>query len=255
MSKKDAMQFPLIGSAVLFGLYLVIKLVKKELLDVLISVRSVLARARTTHPHPHLTTCSPIQVYFALLGAFALFGCVSPPLTQALGVGGMARLERSVHWKFWRAKDDEHASPIEISCSAFDVALFVPCAGASVAYGLTKRWWLNNLLGCAFSVQGIEMLALGSYAIGCILLAGLFLYDVFCACGHTARDSRRHLSHLSHRRASRLHAPAGLPNGRTPPHRSRRRASRCRHARPHGRWCAPRARSLAPPPQGSLAPK
>ena len=35
VSKKDAMQFPLIGSAVLFGLYIVIKLVKKELLDAL----------------------------------------------------------------------------------------------------------------------------------------------------------------------------------------------------------------------------
>ena len=38
MSKKDAMQFPLIGSAVLFGLYIVVKLVKKEYLDVLISL-------------------------------------------------------------------------------------------------------------------------------------------------------------------------------------------------------------------------
>ncbi len=38
VSKKDAMQFPLIGSAVLFGLYVVVKLVKKEYLDILISI-------------------------------------------------------------------------------------------------------------------------------------------------------------------------------------------------------------------------
>ena len=44
------MQFPLIGSCVLFGLYIVIKLVKKELLDALLSV------------------------YFALLGA-AMLAC------------------------------------------------------------------------------------------------------------------------------------------------------------------------------------
>ena len=152
VSKKDAMQFPLIGSAVLFGLYCVIKLVKKEYLDALISV------------------------YFALLGAFGIFGMISPPLTNALGLADLKRFEKSIHYKFWRARDSEHAEPIEISCSWWDAVLFLPCAGASIAYAVTKKWWLNNLLGCAFSVQGIEMLALGSYAIGCILLCGLFVY-------------------------------------------------------------------------------
>ena len=37
VSKKDAMKFPLIGSGVLFSLYLVVKLVKKEYLDILIA--------------------------------------------------------------------------------------------------------------------------------------------------------------------------------------------------------------------------
>ena len=152
VSKKDAMQFPLIGSAVLFGLYCVIKLVKKEYLDALISV------------------------YFALLGSFGIFGMIGPPLTNALGLADLKRFEKSIHYKFWRARDSEFADPIEISCSWWDVVLFLPCAGASIAYAVTKKWWLNNLLGCAFSVQGIEMLALGSYAIGCILLCGLFVY-------------------------------------------------------------------------------
>jgi minor histocompatibility antigen H13 len=37
VSKKDAKKFPLIGSAVLFSLYIVVKLVKKEYLDMLIA--------------------------------------------------------------------------------------------------------------------------------------------------------------------------------------------------------------------------
>ena len=71
VSKKDAMRFPLIGSAVLFSLYVVVKLVKKEYLDVLIScyfaVHSAAAAAASAspdldpdpslnadpHPHPH----------------------------------------------------------------------------------------------------------------------------------------------------------------------------------------------------------
>lgn len=64
-----------------------------------------------------------------------------------------------------------------------DVVLFVVCAALSIAYAVTKAWFLNNLLGCAFSIQGIEMLSLGSYVIGVILLCGLFVYDVFWVFG------------------------------------------------------------------------
>ena len=52
------MQFPLIGSCVLFGLYIVIKLAKKELLDALLSstlrcsARSPSSAASTRHWPP-----------------------------------------------------------------------------------------------------------------------------------------------------------------------------------------------------------
>jgi len=157
VSKKDAMQFPLIGSAALFSLYIVVKLVDKQYLDVLISI------------------------YFSAVGAFAVFGCVSPVLTQTCGMGGLKRFEFSFNYQLWKAKDQRE--PIEFGFSFFDLAVFAASAAASLAYAITKKWWLNNLLGCAFSVQAIEMLALGSYAIGCILLCGLFLYDVFWVFG------------------------------------------------------------------------
>ena len=129
VSKKDAMQFPLIGSAVLFGLYLVIKFVKKEYLDAL------------------------LNMYFALLGSLSIHACVCPPLSAALGMDKLKQFKFSIHWKRWKARDAEGADPIEISFSWFDVVLLVPCAAASIAYALTKKWWLNNILGCAFSIQ------------------------------------------------------------------------------------------------------
>lgn len=36
---------------------------------------------------------------------------------------------------------------------------------------------------CRVDPQGIEMLSLGSYGIGCILLCGLFVYDIFWVFG------------------------------------------------------------------------
>ena len=48
---------------------------------------------------------------------------------------------------------------------------------------LTKHWLANNALGLAFCVQGLEMLSFGSFKVGAILLAGLFMYDVFWVFG------------------------------------------------------------------------
>jgi len=48
---------------------------------------------------------------------------------------------------------------------------------------MTKHWISNNILGLSFSIQGIALLSLGSYKVGCILLGGLFFYDIFWVFG------------------------------------------------------------------------
>ena len=156
VSKTDAMQFPLIGSAVLFGLYVVVKFVNKEYLDVLISC------------------------YFAILGAMGVYAVVRPPLAD-LGLVGSKSFEIRFHWQYWKAAEKREA--FELAFTLYDVGVFALCACASVAYALKKTWYLNNLLGAAFSIQGIEMISLGSYVIGCLLLCGLFVYDVFWVFG------------------------------------------------------------------------
>ena len=54
------------------------------------------------------------------------------------------------------------------------VAAIVSCR-----YFAEKHWLANNVLGLAFSVQGIEHLSLGAVSTGVILLSGLFVYDIF----------------------------------------------------------------------------
>ncbi|KAK2109776.1 hypothetical protein P7K49_009522 [Saguinus oedipus] len=57
------------------------------------------------------------------------------------------------------------------------------CLGLSsivgVWYLLRKHWIANNLFGLAFSLNGVELLHLNNVSTGCILLGGLFIYDVF----------------------------------------------------------------------------
>ncbi len=47
----------------------------------------------------------------------------------------------------------------------------------------TKHWVLNNIIGLSFCVLSIELISLGSFTKGCILLVGLFFYDVFWVFG------------------------------------------------------------------------
>ena len=46
-----------------------------------------------------------------------------------------------------------------------------------------QHWVANNLFGLAFAVNGVEFLSLNSISTGCILLGGLFIYDVFWVFG------------------------------------------------------------------------
>ena len=219
VSKKDAMKFPLIGSVVLFSLYLVVKLVKKEYLDVLIACYFSVAGAPGPGPKPSPNLCIPIPCQLSVhgvllrlgltltlpeprpkpslslhatqvLGAFGIFGCIQEPVTDLLGMGGLKQYPVHFNYQFWRKQEvcatqrrtvgplhartaraphtrTGHAhrarapswqakEPISFKFNLLDVALFGGCVGLSVAYALTKAWYLNNAMGCAFSVQARE---------------------------------------------------------------------------------------------------
>jgi len=62
--------------------------------------------------------------------------------------------------------------------------LVVACAGAcGGAYLYNQHWLANNIIGLCFAIQGVEMLSLPNYKTGCMLLGGLFFYDVFWVFG------------------------------------------------------------------------
>ena len=45
------------------------------------------------------------------------------------------------------------------------------------------NWLANDILGTCFCIQAIEMMSLGTYQNGVILLSGLFFYDIFWVFG------------------------------------------------------------------------
>jgi minor histocompatibility antigen H13 len=174
MTSKDAAMFPVYASCALFGMYMMFKVFGKEYVNMVLGG------------------------YFFLLGSASLASMLRP-------VGEMVspkwfeeepfelNLSRTVTAK--AAVKAEGDKPAEEAVPAgpedwfklkFDLVDLV-CVGMAAVVGvwylLTKNWIATNLYGLSFAINGISMFALPSFPTGCILLSGLFFYDVFWVFG------------------------------------------------------------------------
>ncbi|KAI0941598.1 hypothetical protein AcW1_003450 [Taiwanofungus camphoratus] len=159
LSSSDAYLFPILGSVVLFGLYLVVKYLGKEWINWL------------------------LQWYFTFAGV----GSVSKSLI-ALARWTMG----SIRWKqFDKTQFLLLKGPREIvSLSMRTPSWFLIPVGTlpSILYSYgpssTRRSaLLTNILALSFSHNALSLLKIDSFKTGCVLLSGLFLYDIWWVFG------------------------------------------------------------------------
>lgn len=156
ISRSDAMKFPLFASATLFGIYMFFKVFSQEYINILISV------------------------YFFILGVFALSHIAAPWIASLLP----ASFPNAVYNLNLSETQDDKTSPIvEARFDRKELVGIALSAAVAVWYTMDKHWIANNLLGLAFAMNGIEMIRINSIGTGCILLGGLFFYDVFWVFG------------------------------------------------------------------------
>jgi minor histocompatibility antigen H13 len=153
MSGKDALKFPLIGSCVLFGLFLLFKFIPARIVNALLSL------------------------YLGSIAVFVLTACITPYVQDVF--------PETIRKKEFKAP------PFQIPCvldatkenqlTATIPQIFVGLVSLGFCgwYYFTKFWFSNNILGLAFCLEGIEHFSLGSVQTGTILLVGLFFYDIF----------------------------------------------------------------------------
>ncbi|KAI3461156.1 hypothetical protein Pfo_017819 [Paulownia fortunei] len=146
MSNEHAMRFPLVGSAMLLSLFLLFKFLSKDLVNAVL-------------------TC-----YFFVLGIAALSATLLPSIKRFLPKPWNDNL---IIWRF------PYFRSLEVEFTKSQIVAAIPGTFFCVWYASKKHWLANNILGLAFCIQGIEMLSLGSFKTGAILLAGLFVYDIF----------------------------------------------------------------------------
>ncbi|XP_034687880.1 signal peptide peptidase [Vitis riparia] len=146
MSNEHAMRFPFVGSAMLLSLFLLFKFLSKDLVNAVL-------------------TC-----YFFVLGIIALSATLLPAIRRYLPKHWN---DDSIIWHF------PYFRSLEIEFTRSQIVAAIPGTFFCAWYASQKHWLANNILGLAFCIQGIEMLSLGSFKTGAILLAGLFVYDIF----------------------------------------------------------------------------
>jgi len=154
MSSKDAYLFPVYGSAVLFGLYIVYKNFDKDLLNKILSV------------------------HFTFFGFLSLLSLVAYHLEKLYPQWSQVVFEKSFNLNLPLV-----SKKFDISLKKSEIVAGIIAIPPTVAYFATKHWLLNNLFGIAFSIGGIESLILPNFKVGFILLWGLFFYDIFWVYG------------------------------------------------------------------------
>ncbi|KAJ2402973.1 hypothetical protein GGI23_000312 [Coemansia sp. RSA 2559] len=150
VTTEDAYMFPVYGSVALFSMYMVFKYLNKDWVNMLLSG------------------------YFALLGVVVMTQIsvrIAKTLTGIkLPLFHVALVHRS-------------RSLFEMRFTYLHVAMVVLSSAVTGLYLWSKNWVLSNAFGLALSLSAINMIRLDSFKSGMIMLAGLFVYDIFWVFG------------------------------------------------------------------------
>lgn len=156
ITSRDAARFPIIASCTLFGLYLFFKIFSQEYINLLLSM------------------------YFFVLGILALSHTLSPFMNRVIPT---SLPNKQYQLLFTQGTGESKEEIVNYEFDTRDLFCLAISAVVGVWYVLKKHWVANNLFGLAFALNGVELLHLNNVSTGCILLGGLFVYDVFWVFG------------------------------------------------------------------------
>ncbi|CDI97081.1 Minor histocompatibility antigen H13 [Echinococcus multilocularis] len=157
--RDEAVMLPIYASCALFGIFLVFKIFAAEHINMLLSI------------------------YALLIGTYTVFF-----LIRSYAVRLFPRRLRNTHFTLILTESESDA-PIpqkESGRFQFERRDAVPLAIAlsvGLVYVCSKHWVANNIISIAIAIAGIEHLHLDRAINGCVLLCGLFVYDVFWVFG------------------------------------------------------------------------
>ncbi|KAF8567063.1 hypothetical protein P879_05287 [Paragonimus westermani] len=176
LTSRDAMHFPLYASFALFGIYILFKFVPKEYINLVVNIHfSALGTfSMATVFAPLFRRCFPRSM------KHYLFKLEFSQDEQTETEGGETTIKSiSMLCFFFYCVLDK--SSLEFSSKDFIGFTFALAIG--IWYLATRHWIANNFIGVTLSVLAIECIRLNKFMNGCLLLGGLFFYDIFWVFG------------------------------------------------------------------------
>lgn len=176
------MWFPVMGSAVLFGLYILFTYFSKEYINYLLTAyfgkfNYILYSIEQNHLGKALLGVAAMTKALSAVfdGLRPVLGSVnhafSLQINRLPALGGSKKKSATV----------EEESALMLS-TEFDF-LMLGCGVVAILftayYVMTKHWIASNIFGEAFSISAIQLLDLDDFKTGMLLLSGLFFYDIF----------------------------------------------------------------------------
>ncbi|CDW88328.1 signal peptide peptidase family protein [Stylonychia lemnae] len=147
LSNKDALQFPLFAGATLLFLYLLIKFFGKESVNYF--VLAYIALGSTT-------------------GIKALIQSFTGTMFDKIDEGKIINIKNSY---------------IELEVSLLDLICFALSIVSVIIYSVSKSWVYNNAIAILFCIHALQLIFLGNFKTGGLLLVLLFFYDIFFVFG------------------------------------------------------------------------
>ncbi|KAM3726439.1 Intramembrane protease [Dirofilaria immitis] len=204
ITMNEAKKFPLTASCVLFGLYIFFGCdaeCRHRIYSVVSSYLPSKLSSRLEKTSHFLPLINQVNVMYLLLMLLCWEGCVAlaailkPIFSYVLRKLPIGNHQPKMNYPFlWslkrgkiemeegdieRASNDDFEYVLKVEWDTHDVVAILCCLCVGLSHLYRRHWITNNILGVAFSIYGIESIHLCSFKAGTMLLAGLFIYDVF----------------------------------------------------------------------------
>jgi len=121
-----------------------------------------------------------VGIYVVLTGSYAVSEtvqlCIST-FNPSFGKQTIVDIKFNVPWpfSFWLDLTDE----INFYVTRLSALSILTAVALSAGWFISRFWFLNNALGVSFSIIFIKYVSVGSFSVAFLLLAGLFVYDIF----------------------------------------------------------------------------
>ena len=155
LSATEAWQFPLYGSLALCGMYALIKVLGKKVLNYI------------------------LLAYFLGIGLVAVEQLLEAEASRLFKKAARSRKRRGRVVTLPRViASIAEQTTVDLRLNTLQQICWGTTVILMVAYACTKHWLLNNLIAVALCIGGIESISIGSTRTAALLLALLFVYDI-----------------------------------------------------------------------------